>query len=449
MSKSLTVRNVGRFLSRTFLFIAICAVASISVTGKSYAASPSLSGAAGEFTALSPYRILDTRNGTGGFSSPVGQTPITVDINGRGGVPFTNVSAVVLNVTATGSNASSFLTVWPSGELRPNVSNVNFSVGQTVASHVTVKVGIDGKLHVNNGVGSTNVIFDVAGYYASAAGTPGSRYHTVTPTRLVDTRSGTGGVSGPIGQTPITVQGVNSALTLPDHIAINDVKAVVVNVTVTAPTSISYLTAWPGGESRPSSSNLNYVAGQTVANLVTVKVGPNGTLQIANAFGTAHLIIDAVGYYGPPYSGYQQWGRFFPASPTRVLDTRNGIGTDVAYACQTFSAPYDRVRPPECGRSSLQFGYKFTNAPFGTTPYASVFNVTATQSFYAGYLTFDNSLTSGNRTSNLNYAAWQTVANAATPPAEFSYADTESVQFNVYGGPTHVIVDLFGYFVRE
>ena len=43
------------------------------------------------------------------------------------------------------------------------------------------------------------------------------------------------------------------------------------NVTVTDPTAGSYMTVWPKGEVQPTASNLNWSAGQTIPNAVTVK----------------------------------------------------------------------------------------------------------------------------------------------------------------------------------
>ncbi|MBT2454171.1 hypothetical protein [Streptomyces sp. ISL-86] len=57
------------------------------------------------------------------------------------------------------------------------------------------------------------------------------------------------------------------------------------NVTVTDPKSDGHLTGWPTGTTRPDSSNLNWTTGSTVANLVTVPVGDDGKVEIANAVG--------------------------------------------------------------------------------------------------------------------------------------------------------------------
>jgi hypothetical protein len=74
--------------------------------------------------------------------------------------------------------------------------------------------------------------------------------------------------------------------------------AVVMNVTVTNPTAPSYLTVWPDGAARPVASDLNYVAGLTVPNLVVVKLGASGSIDLYNAFGTSDVIADVVGWYG-------------------------------------------------------------------------------------------------------------------------------------------------------
>jgi hypothetical protein len=75
-------------------------------------------------------------------------------------------------------------------------------------------------------------------------------------------------------------------------------SAVVLNVTVTNPTVGGYLTAWPDGASRPLASDLNYGPGVTVPNLVVVKLGSNGMIDLYNAYGSVDVIIDVVGWYG-------------------------------------------------------------------------------------------------------------------------------------------------------
>jgi hypothetical protein len=73
--------------------------------------------------------------------------------------------------------------------------------------------------------------------------------------------------------------------------------AAVLNVTVTNPTAGSYLTVWPAGSPQPLASDLNFVAGLTVANLVIVQLGSGNKVDIYNAFGTTDVIADLVGWY--------------------------------------------------------------------------------------------------------------------------------------------------------
>src|SRR5205085_229195 len=73
--------------------------------------------------------------------------------------------------------------------------------------------------------------------------------------------------------------------------------AVVLNVTATNTTAASFLTVWPAGEIRPTASNLNWVAGGTVPNLVTAKLGQGGGLGFYNLAGDVDVVADVAGYY--------------------------------------------------------------------------------------------------------------------------------------------------------
>ncbi len=75
-------------------------------------------------------------------------------------------------------------------------------------------------------------------------------------------------------------------------------NAVVLNVTVTGPTGAGYVTVWPDGVTRPGTSDLNFVGGQTIPNLVVVQVGSNGKVDVYNSFGSTNVVIDVMGWYG-------------------------------------------------------------------------------------------------------------------------------------------------------
>jgi hypothetical protein len=248
------------------------------------------------YNALSPARIMDTRTGLNGVVGKfgAGQTT-TFQVTGKGGVPATGVDSVVLNVTVTEPTAGSFLTLYPANLVsRPNSSNLNFVGGQTVPNLVTVKLSPDGKMKIFNFTGATHVIMDVAGWYTTGAS--GQLFHAVTPARALDTRVGTGGKTGKLGQGGEMTLRVSSVGGLPP----SGVSAVVMNGTVTEPTASSFLTLYPANEARPNpSSNLNFVPNQTVPNAAISKVAPDGRIKIYNFAGSTHTIVDVAGWFGP------------------------------------------------------------------------------------------------------------------------------------------------------
>ena len=76
------------------------------------------------------------------------------------------------------------------------------------------------------------------------------------------------------------------------------VQGVILNVTVTDTTRPSFLTVWPDGTNRPLASDLNWVTGQTVPNLVIVKLGATGKIDVYNLAGSTDVVIDVVGWFG-------------------------------------------------------------------------------------------------------------------------------------------------------
>jgi hypothetical protein len=117
--------------------------------------------------AITPYRLCDTRAGTGTlYSSGTKLGPQGVlTINGASGPVPPYAAGLMLNLTVTGPTASSFLTVYPHGEARPTASAINFTAGQTIANGVTAKLGADGTLDIFNSAGAVHVIVDVTAFF--------------------------------------------------------------------------------------------------------------------------------------------------------------------------------------------------------------------------------------------------------------------------------------------
>jgi fibronectin type III domain protein/IPT/TIG domain-containing protein len=404
-------------------------------TGPASAPSNAVTPGRGQYRALTPARILDTRIGLGAPLARLGQGgSLNVQVTGQGGVPATGVAAVVLNVTVTDTTAGSYLTVWPKGVPRPLASNLNWTAGKTVPNLVEVAVGVEGKVSIFNALGSTDVIFDVAGYVASPvepAGVDG-RYTPLVPERVLDTRLGTGGVpEGAVGPGGTVSVRMNGQAGLPP----TGVAAVVLNVTVTGPTAPSYLTVYPTGSSQPTASNLNFVAGQTVPNRVIVKVGSNGTTEgwvsFFNAAGSTHIIADIGGWFSDGSNPAATGTRFVGVTPTRILDTRTGTGG--------FSQPVG----PEATIAATVAGVGGVPAMNATVaPSAVVLNVTVTDTTGQSYLTVWPDGAGQPTASDLNWVTGLTVPNLVV----VKVGSTGKIDLYNQAGSTNVIIDVVGWY---
>ena len=348
---------------------------------------------------------------------------ITVDVTGSCDVPGAGVSAVVLNTTVTEPTSASFVTVFPSDATLPLASNLNFAAGQTVPNLVTVKVGADGNVKVYNGAGQTHVIFDIVGWYGGE--TPdGSRFNALPPARILDTRTNPqGNPPGPVDEGEAIVVDAIGVGGVPP----NGVDAVVLNTTVTEATSGSFLTVFPSDAAAvPLASNLNFAAGQTVPNLVTVKVGADGNVKVYNKLGSVHVILDVAGWYGGAATDL-----FHPLTPCRDWDTRAG---------ETAPGPKGKVGP--ASSTTVDVTGVCSVPPAGAS--AVIVNATVTEPTAPSYLTvYPSDVAQAPLASNLNFGTGQTVANLVivrTGPDVKTYNE---------GGQTHALFDVVGYFAPD
>ena len=136
------------------------------------------------------------------------------------------------------------------------------------------------------------MIADVVGYFDPASG---DEFHAVTPGRILDSRTATGG----FGSAPLAAGPAKNLKVVGFGGVRADATSVFANTTVTEPTADGFLTVYPSGAATPPTSNLNFLAGETVPNLVAVGIGSAGNVAIANSAGDAHVIVDVVGYFTP------------------------------------------------------------------------------------------------------------------------------------------------------
>ena len=377
--------------------------------------------------ALVAGRLLETRVGEAstvdGLFWKMGQrsagSVTQLVVNGRGGVA-SNAAAVVLNVAVTGTERAGYLTVYPCGAPRPLASNLNYSAGQTIANTVTSKVGANGKVCIYTS-GPTHLIADINGFFAA-----GSSFVALAPGRLLETRVGEAstvdGLFWKMGQrsagsvTQLVVNGRGGVA--------SDAAAVVFNVTVTGTERAGYLTVYPCDATRPLASNLNYSAGQTIANTVTSKVSAAGKVCIYTS-GPTHLIADINGYFAAGSS-------FVALVPGRLLETRVGEASTV-----------DGLFWKMGQRSAGSVTQLVVNGRGGVASDAAavVLNVAVTGTASGGYLTVYPCDAPRPLASNLNYSAGQTIANTVTSKV------SANGKVCIYtSGPTHLIADINGFF---
>ncbi|CAB4802021.1 unannotated protein [freshwater metagenome] len=336
---------VGGFAAVTLYANAGCPHIVVDVVGWFASGSP----AQGGLTGITPDRLLDTRSAGKG---PCINTTRDLRV---AGVPFTEVpadaAAVALNVTVITPNIPGYLTVFPTGSSRPTASTLNYSTNQVIANGTVVKVGASGSISLFASGGCPNVVVDVVGWFAPGTPTSAGGFFGVNPYRLLDSRSA--------GQVPcvggtrtyhLTAAGVDGSAVPSES------RAVALNVTVTGPAGAGYITVSPTGAQRPTASNLNYVAGQTVPNGVLVKVGSSQSVDIFASGGCPDLIVDVVGG--------------FASSP---LDLVSGCTASdlLVSACSTFIQ--SSIAPPSTeigavdGASSVSADGRYVAFAAGTT----------------------------------------------------------------------------------
>ena len=382
----------------------------------------------GTYVPVSPFRITDTRTGSGlpnaGSTLTATAPTLTVQVTGLGTAPVpATASAAVLNVTATNTKSSGFFTVFPAGITMPVVSNLNFVAGQNVANLVTVPLSAAGAVSIYSSATDADVTVDVEGYYTSTPSATGyGLYNAVAPYRAL----GALGFGAPVAATtsvPVTVTGTATGVPA-------NASAVVLNVTAAHDSAASFLSVYPAPAitTAPAFSNVNFAAGQAVGNRVIVPVGTGGVVEVYNHAGSADVDVDVVGYY----TGVGGTGSAFTplAAPVRVADTRTAslVGTETAIGAA----------------KSESFSLATAASGIPATATAVAANVTAVSNTTSGYLSIypAPAMTTQPNFSDINWVASDIVANFSIAPTN----GTGSVEmYNSYG-TVDVVVDVFGYF---
>ncbi len=367
------------------------------------------------YTAITPTRVLDTRNGTGLSGAFHANVARDFQVTNGGTIP-SNAVAVTGNLTVTKQTKPGYVILAPTGG--SSTSTINFPAGDNRANGVTVALSGSGTLNAiyRAAAGATtHLLFDVTGYFVDGGG--GASYFPLTPTRVLDTRNGTG-LSGAFHANVARDFQVTNGGSIPSNAV-----AVTGNLTVTKQTKPGYVILAPTGGS--STSTLNFPAGDNRANGVTVALSGSGTLNAiyrAVAGATTHLLFDVTGYFVAGTSG----ASWFPLAPTRVLDTRNGTGLSGAFHANA-------------GRDlQVTNGGSIPNDATAITG-----NLTVTQQTKAGYIIL--APVAGTSTSTINFPVNDNRANGVTVALSGS-GKLNAIYRAAAGATTHLLLDVTGYF---
>ncbi|MFE6834286.1 PKD domain-containing protein [Streptomyces sp. NPDC057705] len=380
--------------------------------------------AGNEFTPHAPTRLLDTRAGIGGAAKKVPAFGTArIKVGGAAQIPA-GVTAVALNVTVTNPSKDGHVRVYAEGGEVPTTSNVNYTPGQTVPNMVIASVGQNGYVDIyNHGAGELDLIADVTGYFSKSAA---SGYTSLNPSRIVDTREGLGTGQGKVpGYGNFSTQ-VHGRGGVP-----SSAKAVALNVTVHEPNMEGHLTVYPGGAA-PTSSNLNFGQGQTIANSVIVPIGPDGKISIRNGAGAGtHVIVDVVGYYSP-----ESESALIRTAPSRWFDTR-----EWGSPLEGRSYIYGRVAGGDTNVTALVTNATVTN-PEGT----GFLTVSPDPNSWAAYEGGWETWPTPPNSSNLNWTYRKTVPNLV----QASSGVNNVIDFwNMGYQSTDLLVDTFGFYAKN
>ena len=311
-----------------------------------------------QFFPIPPCRLVDTRQQNGEFGGPSLQAnsvrSFTVPDNQTCNIPA-SAPVYSLNVTVVPPphGTLGYLTVWPTGEVQPNVSTLN-SDGRVKANAAIVPAGVGSSIsfYVTDTV---DLVLDIDGYFAPANQSTFA-FYPLPPCRVADTRDKS---FPPLLEPPSLVGMMNrdfpvlmSNCSLPQ----TGVQAYSFNFTVAPPNGapVGYLTVCPTpsdpNQPCPVVSTLNAYGGQVTANAAIVPAGTGGEIRTFPSDNT-DLIIDINGYFAAPGQGGLS---LYPTTPCRALDTRLGNGAFNGI----LNPPVDVLGSP-CGVPSQSQAYVF------------------------------------------------------------------------------------------
>ena len=380
-----------------------------------------------------PCRLFDTRS-TPGMPTFTDGTPRIVQISGACGVP-SGATAVFGNLTATNANVyQAYVNIYAGDDTTPVASALNYDTGETISNLVAVPLSATGTIAVKvvmfgTAPLSTDVIFDVVGYSGWSETPPESGvvgplgYQPVRTCRLADTRLEGGRlVAGE--DRAFAVQG---RCDLPVGIA-----GAAMNLTAIQGSAGGHLAPHADG-TVAGVAPLNFPAGVNLAKGVVSRLGTavGSDLRLkhvsVSTSGTVDAVLDAHGFFTPGARSH-----YSPIRPCRLLDTR------------TTNTPFNKG---ERRTVDVVNGCSLLNTVY--THRAAFVNVTVVGPTSSGNLVASRTDEPALPVSSvLNFAAGEwAIGNGMIVEVNEGRDFDLTAQLNQVGGTTHVVVDVFGYFM--
>lgn len=258
-----------------------------------------------------------------------------------------------------------------------------------------------------------------------------------SPIRIADTRSGAADPSTYAGDT--LSPGGELTIDIPSADVPSDAGAIVAQLSAVSPSGPGYLSIYPAGSSAPSTSNVNFVGGQDVGNLVTVGVGTDhsdGALAVTVLNGPSSggpdtdITLDLSGYYAPKTS--TSGAAYTPLVSSRIFDTRSNSGEPGQGETLTNGGS---VQVPVTGAGGVpSSGVSAVVVNIGVTN-------TSAPSFIQAYPT-GSPPSSSTPTVNQNWVAGETLSTKAI----IGVGADGSITLANHDGNVDVVVDVDGYF---
>ncbi|MDP3984892.1 MAG: RHS repeat-associated core domain-containing protein [Acidimicrobiia bacterium] len=355
-----------------------------------------------------------------------------IQIGGVAGIPTTGVEAVALTFAVKLPASGGYVQATPTGVAPTNLTFLNYSAGGTESNSGILPLGTGGKISVKPRT-STHLLVDIQGYYTSGPTAAGG-FVPITPTRLVDTRNGTGLPVGKVQSGATPTISASALAEVPDG-----ASALAVNFGVTGQTASGYLTPYPADAALPTGGfAFPHVSADSFSAVVPLATtGTNvGKFKAKLLGGSTHLIVDVTGYFTAADSD-GEGGSYIASMGGRIVDTRTA----------TPALPPDPDGPASPLGAFESMEIQVTGA--GGVPVSGAAALTATVAVVpgaaGGHLKAWRADDVEPEASVLNYVA----DRISSTTAIIALSETGTIAIHNAGSvAVHVVVDVQGWYVK-